>query len=276
MAPCGRPLGARDRHPATLSTLRRFAQLVAVGILSSCAVGTALDEGLPPDTTAPDSDASTDAEAIVDSAPPDDTSPDDASPSPPDADAGAPDTARRPDTAPPPDTGPPDTGSTCATAGFSGALVKFDLSSQPGSETSAAATSTATGVTATALSRSAGLTATTGSGSMNSSNWPSIVDATRYYHFSIAPPAGCTVALTTLAVDFSASGSGPTTADVATSMDNFAAHKGSMSASGSGSISLAGVGGTAVIEVRVYGYGASSAAGTFRIQNTLTLSGTLN
>ena len=44
---------------------------------------------------------------------------------------------------------------------------------------------------------------------------------------------------------------------------------------GTASIALGGASAAGAIEVRIYGYGASSAAGTFRVENTLTLAGTI-
>jgi hypothetical protein len=255
--------------------LRRAARILAVlGVFSACAVGTGLDDGPTPDTSSGDGpDASADEGSPFDAAPAADASGEGAS-------TGSPDTGSQPDTGGTRDTGAKDTGAAesgaCSASGFSGALLKFDLSSQAGTEVTAAVTASANGVTGSALSRGGALTPTAGLGSINSSNWPTLIDPTRYYHFTVTPAAGCTVRLTTLAVDLSASGSGPLTADVATSADNFAAHGGPVAATGTASIYFSAVSGTGAIEVRIYGNGASSAAGTFRIQNTLTLSGTLN
>ena len=72
------------------------------------------------------------------------------------------------DSAPPADTG---TTGTCAGHGATGTLVTYDLSSQSGTEASVPATTSVTGVTGGALSRASTLTAVSGSGSINSSNW---------------------------------------------------------------------------------------------------------
>jgi hypothetical protein len=272
---------ARTGGTGILLTLRRASRFTTalallVASASACAVGTGLDDGTSPDTSSgglPDAGADTgaqrDATTLAD-------------------DAGDDGSTASPDTAPPPDAGTtPDTGtraeagadtgpSTCAAAGFSGALLKWNLVGQSGSETSAAATTTAAGVTGTALTRGGALSPAAGADSINSTNWPGIIDATRFYTFTVTPAAGCTVTLTSLAVDLSASGTGPTKADVATSIDAFAAHRPSVNANATSTITLPGVSGTGAIEVRVYGYGASGAGGTFRIQNTLTLTGTLN
>ncbi len=178
-----------------------------------------------------------------------------------------------------PESGPDDSGgtSTCAAHGYSGTLATFDLSSQSGSETTAPATSSATGVTASALSRAAALTATSGSGSINSSNWPTAAsaDATRYYSFSVTPASGCALSLSTLAIGTHASSTGPANGDVATSGDAFGTHFGTFSGTATTNVSFSAVGGSSAIEIRVYGYGASSTAGTWRIENTMTLSGSI-
>jgi hypothetical protein len=166
----------------------------------------------------------------------------------------------------------------CVGSGTTGALVTFDLSAESGSEASAAPKTSATGVTGGALSRAAGLTAVSGSGSINASGWPTTATASAadYYTFTVTPAAGCAVTLSTLAVDASASGTGPSKGDVATSGDAFAAHTTSFAGTSKTTVTLASPSGTGPIEVRVYGYGASGSTGTFRIQNTLTLSGSIH
>jgi hypothetical protein len=183
------------------------------------------------------------------------------------------DTGNAPETSTQGDTG----SSTCAGHGTTGALVTFDLSSQSGSEASVTATTVATGVTSNALTRASGMTAVSGSGSINSSGWGtgSSADASKYYTFTVTPGSGCTVALTSVAMSVSASGTGPSTGDVATSADSFGAHTSSFTTSGSPTVTLSSVSGTGAIEVRVYGYGASGSSGTFRISSTLTVSGTI-
>ncbi len=186
-------------------------------------------------------------------------------------DAGANDTGTAIDSA------LPDASTTCTSRGFSGALVTFDLGVQPGNEATAAPMSSATDVTGGALARASALTAVAGSGSINASNWAmgASADPTRYFTFSLTVASGCTLSLTSLAIDVHASGTGPATIDVATSADGFATHGASVSGTGTATVSLAAQGSRS-IEVRVYGYGASATAGTLRIQNTMTLSGSIN
>jgi hypothetical protein len=154
--------------------------------------------------------------------------------------------------------------------------VTFDLTGQPGNEASAKITSTASGVTSTALTRASTLTPIAGSDSINSSDWTksSSADPTRYYSFSVTAPKGCTLSLASLSIDLQASGTGPSKGDIATSADSYAKHTTSFSGSSNGTRDLSSSG-TGTIEIRVYGYDASSTAGTFRIADTLKLSGSL-
>ena len=107
------------------------------------------------------------------------------------AEAGSPpiDSGTVVDSAPPTDAGTP---SSCAGQGTTGALVTYDLSSQSGSEASVLATTAVIGVAAGPLSRAPALTAASGSGSINSSNWSTgtSADPTKYYTFTVTPAPG--------------------------------------------------------------------------------------
>lgn len=158
---------------------------------------------------------------------------------------------------------------------FSGALATWDLSGQTGSEATVVATTMASGVTAGPVTRAAALTATAGSGSINSSNWPSssALDPTKYYAFTLAPPTGCTIKLSTIAIDAKASGTGPASAVLATNVDAFVTTiPVSTSAASSPTITVTS---STNLEIRLFGYSASATAGTLRVQNTLTVSGSL-
>jgi hypothetical protein len=200
------------------------------------------------------------------------------------ADTGTPaDSGVEPDTgAPLPDSGTPeaglsDAGSTCPVHGVSGILVTFDLSGQPGNEASAAATSSVTGVTAGPISRSVGLTPVSGTDSINSSGWPAgtAPDKNLFDTFTITPAAGCTVTLTSLSIDVKASPTGPAHAEVGTSADGYTTVSTPFAGTSTETVTLS-ASGTAPITVRVFGYGATSSAGTLRIENTMTLSGTID
>lgn len=163
----------------------------------------------------------------------------------------------------------------CASA-MTGALAVWSFTSETGTQAQTAASTTATGVTAGAVTRSAGLVATSGAMSINSSTWSQAAanDGTTYYTLSITPPAGCAMDLTELDVDTKASNTGPHSAAVGTSADAFAATT-AITPTNANTATLAVNGATGMIELRVFGWGATATGGTFRIQNTLTLTGTL-
>ena len=163
----------------------------------------------------------------------------------------------------------------CATP-VTGMIATWNLASATGSQVSSPATAMAAGITAGVITRSAGLNAATGAGSINSTNWPSgALDPTKYYTFTVTPPAGCVLDLTTLSIDTKVSTTGPASGALATSADSFAATTSvATNAPGTPAVSVSGA--TGQIEVRVYGYLASMAAGTFRIQNALILNGSLH
>ncbi len=170
-----------------------------------------------------------------------------------------------------------DSGTTNTGCAFTGVLATFDFTGEPGNQTSTNATTTASGVTATAFTRSSGVTATSGLDSINSSNWPTAtsIDKTRYYTFTIKPSGSCALDLTSISVGSKSSSTGPANAAVATSADQFAATT-TFAPGATGSEKLSVSGATGAVEVRVYGYGASSTSGTFRVGTTLTISGSLN
>jgi hypothetical protein len=178
-----------------------------------------------------------------------------------------------------PDANLPDGGtSTCASHGYSGVLVTFDLSTQPGGEPSVPPASSAVGVTSGVLARATGLTAAGGSGSINSSGWAASASADpgKYYSFTVAPASGCTFTPASLSLDVSASATGPSTGDVATSADGFAQHAGVFAGTSSGQVPVAAGRSAQPLEIRVYGYSASGSSGTLRIQNTMSLSGSID
>jgi hypothetical protein len=170
-----------------------------------------------------------------------------------------------------------DSGATVACT-FTGALVSFDLTKLTGTPANVAASVKAPGVSASALRR-VGVTATSSAGAMNASGWPTgALDTGKHYAFSISPPPGCTLTLTTLAVDLKASTTGPTLAAIGTSVDGYA-HLENLSvaaAGGATNVSLAGITGVGgPVEIHVFGFAADATTGTLRIQDTLSLTGAL-
>jgi hypothetical protein len=160
---------------------------------------------------------------------------------------------------------------------LSGALAAYDFTGESGNQASTAATSTGAGITAGDVTRASTLTAVSGSDSINSSGWTTSThaDTTKYYTLSITPPSGCKLNVSSISLDTTASGSGPGAASVATSGDSFSA-KTTFTPGSTSTPSLSVSGETGAVEIRIYGYGASSTAGTMRMQNTLTVSGSLS
>lgn len=160
---------------------------------------------------------------------------------------------------------------------FAGTLATFDFTGQPGNQISTAPTSIATGLTVGSVSRSSAIVAAAGANSINASSWAtsSTLDGTRYFTLTITPPAMCALDLTSLTLDDKASGTGPATGALATSVDAFAATT-TFATGAVSTVSSSVANATTSVEVRIYGYAAIAAAGTFRIQNTLTISGKLN
>jgi hypothetical protein len=165
----------------------------------------------------------------------------------------------------------------CAAHGFSGTLVTYAFAGELGSEGSVAAASSSPGVAGGALSRSSGITPQSGADSINSYGWAqtSSADGTKNYTLTLTPASGCTVTVSSLSIATSASMTGPAKADVATSADGFSPHQAAFTPGGTATPSLAGVSGSGPIELRIYGFAATSTTGTLRISGTFTVSGSI-
>jgi hypothetical protein len=161
--------------------------------------------------------------------------------------------------------------SSCAMP-FSGTLAIYDFMGEPGNQASTVVKSTATGVVASNLNRSMALTPVAGVNSINSSNWSTgALDKTRYYGFSLTPPAGCALDVTTIALSSQASGTGPAAASIASSDDNFT--KTTVFTIGITMVAHTVMNATSALDLRIYGYNASATGGTFRLTTTLTVTG---
>lgn len=173
-----------------------------------------------------------------------------------------------------PTDGPPASGN-CAMP-FSGVLATWSLAGATGSQTSTAAASSAPGVTAMPLARAPALIAATGTGSMNSTNWPlgSALDPMSYYTIALAGPAGCNLSVSSLAVDIKASGTGPANAAVGTSADNYAATV-PVATTAPTTPAVSATITSGMLEIRIFGYGATATSGTMRVQNDLAVTGSL-
>jgi hypothetical protein len=131
-------------------------------------------------------------------------------------------------------------------------------------------------VAATAIRRSTTIVASSGTDSINASNWPTSaqLDKTKYYSLSITAPAGCMLDATSVSIDVMSSGTGPHSAAVATSADAFA-HSSSVSTTAQTTSTISATT-SGNLELRIYGFGATGTIGTMRVQNTLSVSGTLH
>ena len=165
---------------------------------------------------------------------------------------------------------------TCAQA-FSGVLATWSLVGEPGTQASTAAMASAPGVTAMPLSRAPAPTAASGTDSISGSDWPvtAQLDTLKYYAFGLGGPSGCALDVTSLAIDVKSSGTGPTSASAATSDDGFN-HATSVSTSAPSTPALAVTNATGALEIRIYGFSATASGGTMRVENTLTVTGSLH
>lgn len=187
----------------------------------------------------------------------------------PDASAASPDAPRQSGTADAPQTGG------CTNA-FTGVLATWDFAAETGNQASTAVKSTATGVVAGSIERATALTPVSGANAINSSNWPTAAqpDPAKHYKLTIAPPSGCTLQITSLAIDARASATGPAMAAVTTSVDSYGQQLAiAPTAMSTPAMSIPAQ--TTMVELHVSGYSASATTGTFRLQGLFTVSGSL-
>lgn len=83
-----------------------------------------------------------------------------------------------------------------------GQIMAWELNGQTGSQTSNSSTTTVTGLTTGTLSRGTGITAATGSGTMNSTGWTSnsSLDVNDYYQFTVPVASGYSAAITAIVI----------------------------------------------------------------------------
>jgi hypothetical protein len=169
-------------------------------------------------------------------------------------------------------------GSGTCSSPFSGVIATWDFTSASGSQTTTSSSNAANGVIAGDIGRSSQLVASTGSGSINSSNWStsSSDDQSTYYTLSVTPPSGCSLSLSSMSIEAKASGTGPSSVEVGTSDDSFGSTSSITTAGSTSTPALSVNGASDAVEVRVFGYGASGSNGTLRLSETLTLTGSIN
>ena len=168
--------------------------------------------------------------------------------------------------------GSPGTLGNYATAGLSGVSASIPPSN------------VATNATFSNLTRGSGLTATSVTNAFNSSGWTtsSAPDANDYYEFTITPNAAHQFSASELRVGLQRSSTGPPNVVLRTSLDSFASNIGPVISPPIAPVAVA----TSVIDLttvtglqnsstpvtlRLYGYGASSSAGTLRIERVTTV-----
>ncbi len=136
----------------------------------------------------------------------------------------------------------------------------------------------AANITASGIGRGAGISANAGSNRYNANSWNTAsIDLTAYFTFTLTPNSGFEIDFNSFVYAGQASGSGPTSFAFRSSVDSFASNIGTPTASGT-TISLSGASYqniTSAIEFRLYGWGASSSAGTFSV-NEFGFTGLVN
>jgi hypothetical protein len=153
-------------------------------------------------------------------------------------------------------------------------LATWTLTGQTGSQTSTAGVAGSSGVTAGAISRGGSLTPASGTNSINSSGWSTgALDKTKYYTVTLTAPSGCSISTSSLAIDLTASGTGPASAAIGTNADSFASTATAPLAAGDVPLTADASG---MLEIRVYGTGATATTGTMRIQNTFSVTGAVH
>ncbi|WP_169704729.1 3-coathanger stack domain-containing protein [Runella slithyformis] len=176
-------------------------------------------------------------------------------------------------------------------AAYAQHLVAWELSSLSGVTSGAVHSSTnADGISRGILSRGAGINATSITAAYSSNGWYSTTAPTTlanavanndYYQFTVPIEAGMTADITGIQAYFQASGTGPGSVTLRSSVDGFMADLGTVSIPTASvlrtfTVSLSGLTGT--VTFRLYGYGNSAggtnpgAGGTLRIGSSPTAS----
>ncbi|HEX4418105.1 MAG TPA: hypothetical protein VH165_09425 [Kofleriaceae bacterium] len=160
-------------------------------------------------------------------------------------------------------------------------ITSFSFTGAAGSETTFPSDGTNAGLTGVPTMGRAGGTPSAAVNTFSGNNWfTGTINIAHYYTFTVTPAAGHTMTLTNLALKDLRSGTGPTAFSIRSSADNFATdlmvfttHVTTIGPDvlplGAGFANL-----TTAVEFRLYAYGASAAAGTWRIDE-VQLSGTI-
>ncbi len=134
------------------------------------------------------------------------------------------------------------------------------------------------GVNAGVVDRQGIVSAVSAANTFGTANWQTsggAIDVSRYIDFTIAPTAGYTLTLTDFSFQDQISGSGPISFALRSSKDNYAANifSGSTNATITDPAHVTTLTGFTTLSAgttfRIYGYGASAAGGTWRLDNII-------
>lgn len=155
-------------------------------------------------------------------------------------------------------------------------LVSYNFTGATGDQVSQPVASFDPDLTASVMTRGSGITASAAGGSISSTGFTTgVIDLNDYYSFTLTPGVGVTMDLGTLTFAERRSGTGIRDFSIRTSLDGFAtdvftaavpddtATRDQSFVFGSAFDAVTGP-----ITIRIYGYTAESAAGTWRLTNT--------
>lgn len=132
-------------------------------------------------------------------------------------------------------------------------------------------------ITVSGIGRGTGIAGTSANDRYNATGWNSTsLDANDYFSFTLTPNSGCEIDFTSFVYTAQASGTGPVSFALRSSVDGFVANIGTATATGV-TINLSAAAYqniTGAITFRLYGWGASAAGGTWSV-NDFTFNGTV-
>jgi hypothetical protein len=171
-------------------------------------------------------------------------------------------------------------------------LVTWESTGLVGSEASFTSNFNVAGLNSSVITRGAGLTAAGNANRINATSWGITANAddaitgNDYFEFTVTPTGGSQFSLTQFLFNYERSATGPPNFVVRSSLDGYTTNIGSISGlaaaiTTANSINISGVSGqTGPVSFRIYGYGATSTAGSGGFENAagadFIVRGTLN
>ncbi len=163
-----------------------------------------------------------------------------------------------------------------ALAGWANAelLIGFNMQGLPGTGPNVTSVYQAVNIEISYLSRGAGLSASTGTNSLNSTGWTVGLTAddalanNDYYTLTITASSGYQFSITNIEWRISRSGTGPTNMTLRSSLDTFTADLATWIYTGTAQVNLSNglsLAYSPTVELRILGYQAGAAAGTLRV-----------